>query len=392
MLFRPSTSRSCLPILLCAGIWALAQVPGNGQALRTTATGEKIIVQPDGSARYFNDGQPVTGAAGDDAAYTVLSVNIEPLGDALTPTEADLRHIAERRLNLARTALSLASTRASAATTNREQLENEMDAARRAGNLTELSALSRRFNLAKDLEIKAQDDEADAQQQVGVIEGLLESGKFVKAYNEDRRRTAKRLESVDRPTGQDRTLSLLYPKEAEFTGYGPAKARDGIREPLPCRQVPAPKASNGAQPQTPLLPFFSFTEESLRPFLEGKEYLTASAYVSRDQNQSAFLHLQFGFSNAVARNAYGTLPQGPSLSIHFLDGRSLVLSGERESVGIVNHLQQTLNYDVDYPLKRNELSTLQREAIDYVRVFWAGGYEEYPILRVDAIKLLCRCL
>ena len=381
-----------LTLLLCGVIWALPRVPCSGQELRTTAAGEKIIVSPDGSAVYFNDLTPVPVEGDEEPAYPVLAVSIEPLGEALTPTETDLRRIAERRLNLARAAASLAGTRASAASSNRDALESELRTAREVGNLTQAAALQRRFDLARDLERKALTDEADARQQVSDIESIIEAGTYVTAYNEDRRQKRDRLEAIDRPSGQDRTLALLHPLEAEFTGYGPSGARGGIREALPCRATAALPASNGAQPFTPLLPIFNYTEESLRPFLGGKEYLTASAYASRDAEAQSYLHLNFSFSNAIARNAYGTLPAGTSISIHFLSGRSLTLEGVRESVGIVDHLRQTLNYDVDYPLRRMALSMLQREAIDYVRVFWSGGYEEYPVYRVDGIKRICRCL
>lgn len=380
-------------IILIPICWALAQVPGAGQALRTTPNGEKIIVYADGTALYFNDLKKVTGLeSGDSLAYPVLSVNIESLGEALTPTETDLRRIAERRLALAREALSLAGTRVRAATANRTELENQLAAATQAGNLTQSAALQKRLTLAEKLEEDAQDDEAIAQQKVGVTEAIIEQGRYVEAYNDDRRRRREALKAVDLPRGQDRQLSLLLPKEPNFTGYGPAKGRNGIRSTPPCRPSPAVRASNGAPGKSLTLPFFSYTEPSLRRFLDGEEYLNTTAYTSADAAGNSFLHLTFSFTQPSARNVYGTLPSGTSLSIHLMDGRSLTLDGERESVGIYNHLRQTLNYDVDYPLTRSQQLLLQREAIDFVRVFWSGGFEEYPIHRVDAVKALCRCL
>lgn len=385
---RPVTHYFSLLVL-----WALTQVPCAGQELRTTPTGEKIIVYADGAAVYFNDLTPISALnPGDSVAYPVLSVNIEPLGDALTPTQADLRRIAERRLNLAREALSLAGTRASAARENREGLETQLARARIDGNLTEVASLQKRLSLANNLERDANNDESNALETVSRTERIISEGTYVEAYNEERRKTRDRLESFDRLDRKDRQLSLLLPKEPNFTGYGAATARRGLREPLPCSGGVASTASNGAQPRTPLLPFFSFTEESLRPFLEGKEYLTARAYTSVDQAGENYLHLNLAFSNPGARNAYGILPSGTNLSIHLINGRTITLAGQRESIGIVNHLRQTLNYDVDYRLSRSDLSTLQREAIDYVRIFWSGGYEEYPVLRVDAVKEICRCL
>ena len=381
------------PRLLTLLLVTLFQPEGNAQTLRTLPGGEKIIVYADGSAVYFNDLEPVPGMEpGDSSGYVMLEVDIEPLEAALTPTEADLRRIAERRLNLAREALSLASTRVTAATDNRNSLEDRLADARSTGNLTEIDQLTRQVRIAERLEREAIRDEGTALQQIERTEAIIANGAYVEAYNEDRRQQRENLQVTPPANRQDRRLGLLLPQEAAFTGYGAATAREGIRETSPCRLGTAATASNGAQPLTPTLPLFAYTDPNLRDLLEGQEYLRGRAYTSRDAAGVNYLHLTYAFSKPSARNAYGTLPSGPNLSIHFLNGRNITLDGQRESVGIVNHQQLTLNYDMDYPLSRSQLAQLQREAIDYIRVFWAGGYEEYPIYRVDTIKNLCRCL
>ena len=323
----------------------------------------------------------------------MLSVDIEPLGESLTPTEADLRRITERRLTLAREALTLAGTRASAATANLEHLAAQLEVARNDGDPTKIESLTERYNLARSLEMEAHATRRSAETTVADLETTLRTGRYVGAYNAEQRRRQTSLSEVDLPTGADRKLSLLLPKEPAFTGYGPATARAGLREPLPCAEGLAINVpSNGATPITPLLPFFTFTEPTLRPFLEGKEYLTATAYAARSAEGPGYLHLRLSFSQPTARNAYGSLPAGGSLSVHFLNGRSITLEGERESVGIVNHQRQVLNYDVDYQLPRAAVQALQRQVVDFVRVYWSNGYEEYPVLRVEALQRLVRCL
>ena len=376
---------------------ALSQVRGKGQELRTNAAGEKIIVYADGSARYFNDLTPVGnragGREGEEPAYPVLAVDIAPPAEPLTPTEADLRRITERRLTLAREALTLAGTRASAATTNREHLERQLREARENGTPTIVEPIMKRYNLAKSLEDQTHAGYRAAETNVADLETTLSTGRYVATYNAEQRRRQTGLSKVDLPTGTDRKLSLLLPKEPAFTGYGAATTRAGLREPLPCAGGLSPDVpSNGATPVTPLLPFFTFTEPTLRPFLEGKEYLTTTAYTARSPEGTDHLHVRLSFSQPTARNAYGNLPAGASLSVHFLNGRSITLEGERQSVGIVDHQRQVLNYDVDYLLPRAAVQALQRQVVDFVRVYWSNGYEEYPVLRVEALQRLVRCL
>ena len=380
--------------LLLVALAALTQVPCKGQQLRTNAAGEQIIVYPDGKAVYFNDRSPMKSEGEDgEGAYPVLAVDIEPLGETLTPTELDLRRIAERRLNLAREALTLAGTRVSAAVNNRNGLRAKFNVAKANGNLTEMSQLRKRFELATALVEESTAVEEDAAAKVADIETVLATGRYVETYNAEQRRRQGTLSDVDVPTGQERKLSLLLPKPPTFSGYGPTGTPAGVSEPLPCSgRTTVNVASNGASPLTPLLPFFSYTAPSLRPFLEGQEYLTANAYTARAQGGQSYLHLNLSFSQPTARTAYGTLPAGASMSIHFLNGRSINLAGERTSVGILNHRRGSLEYDVDYPLSRPQLQALERGAIDFVRIYWSGGYEEYPVFRVDRLRRLVGCL
>ena len=370
----------------------MTQVPGKGQELRTTPAGEKIIVYADGEAVYFNDLSPVVRTNAEDSlAYPILAAELSPTEQrSLTPSERELRRIAERRLNLAREAATLAGTRALAASTNRQQLAERLARARAAGNLTEAGAVQRQLDLARDLETVAKRDEARTLDQILQLEATLRDGNFVAAYNRDLKQRQEALSSIP-PAGQDRELRLLLPRPATFTGYGTATARAGLTEAAPCSPTPALAASNGAPATTPLMPFLSYTEPSLRPFLDGKEYLNINAYTSRDGSGN-YLHLQFAFTQPSARNSYGTLPAGTSLSIHFLNGKSITLAGQRESVGILNHRAGELIYDVDYPLSRSQEQTLRREAVDYIQVYWSGGYEEYPVYRVDALRRLAQCL
>ena len=129
--------------------WAGPQVQCDGQELRTNAAGEQIIVYPDGSARYFNDLTLIDEQQKDSAgaAYPVVKVTIEPLSGGVDPTVADLKAIAERKLQLAREAETLARARATAALNNRLALERELVSARSAGRTTDVTALQRRLQL-----------------------------------------------------------------------------------------------------------------------------------------------------------------------------------------------------------------------------------------------------
>lgn len=381
-------------LLLVGSIWALTQVQGWGQELRTNAAGEKIIVYRDGTARYFNNLQLIDAQQKDSAAaaYPVVSVKIEPLSGGVDPTETDLRHIAERKLQLGREAETLARERATAATNNRLKLERELATARAANRQAEAGALQRRLQLAIQVENNALADRTAAEQNAAAAALVVSEGRYVDAYNQARRLEREGPIAPKPVTRTERSLKMLLPAEPAFTGYGSARGRLPVTEAPPCGSQQTARAPSSPTPLSYPTLFFTYTDENLRPFLDGKEYLQCYIYASRDERGDRFLHLQLTFANPNALSSYGFLAENSSLSLHLLNGRHLSLQAAQQAVGIINHAKRELNYSVRYRLPRGAAQELGNQAIDYVRIFWSGGYEEYPVYQVDALRKVMRCL
>ncbi len=381
-------------VLLVLLFWAGPQVQCYGQELRTNASGEQIIVYPDGSARYFNDLSLIEAQQKDSAgaAYPVVKVVIEPLSGGIDPTEADLKAIAERKLQLAREAETLARTRASAALNNRLALEQELAAARAAGRSADATALQRRLQLTRQVAAAALTERTAAEQRAAAANVIVSEGRYVDAYNEARR---KEREGPVAPKPSNRTekdLKMLFPAAPAFSGFGAAVGRNPVREPAPCtNSLPAPRANAPRPVSYPAL-FFTHTDENLRPFLDGKEYLRANAWTSRDERGNRYLHVRYTFANPNAVTSYGYLAKNSSLSLHLLNGRHLSLQAAQEAVGIIDHSRREVNYNVTYLLPRGAAAELRNQALDYVRVFWSSGFEQYEVYQVEALRRLVECL
>jgi hypothetical protein len=382
-------------IILFYLCWAGPQVQVWGQELRTNASGEKIIVYPDGSARYFSDLTLIDAQQKDSAgaAYPVVKVTIEPLSGGVDPTLADLRRIAERKLQLAREAESLAQTRATAATNNRVALERDLNAARTASRNDESAALQRRLQLTRQVETSALNERTDAEKRAAAANIIVSEGRYVDAYNEARRKE-RAGPTVDKPANRaERDLTMLVPAEPAFSGYGPSVGRFSLPEPPPCvNGQPVVNTNSPTTPSSYPTLFFTHTDENLRPFLDGKEYLQTTAWTSRDTRGDRFLHVRFTFANPNVITAYGFLAENSSLSLHLLNGRHISLQANREAVGIIDHARREVNYNVIYRLPRGAAAELRNQALDYVRVFWSGGFEQYEVYQVDALRKLMECL
>ncbi|MEL7162967.1 MAG: hypothetical protein AAFN92_19565, partial [Bacteroidota bacterium] len=193
-------------------------------------------------------------------------------------------------------------------------------------------------------------------------------------------------------TRTERSLEMLLPAELPFTGYGSARGRLPVEEGLPCGTSTTTQIPNGPTPLSYPQLLFTYTDETLRPFLDGKEYLRCQTYVSRDARGDRFLHLQLTFANPNALASYGFLDENSSLSLHLLNGRHLSLQAAALAVGIIDHSRRELNYNVRYRLPRGAAQELENQALDYLRIFWSGGYEEYPVYQVDALRRVMGCL
>ena len=379
-----------LPLLLLL----LAGTRARAQELRTNAEGEKIIVYPDGTARYFNDLTLIDAQRKDSAgaAYPVVKVTIEPLSGGVDPTVADLKRIAERKLQLAREAEDLARVRATAAVTARLALEKDLQTARAAGQTDRAANLQRRLQLARQVETSALAERTTAEERAATAAAVVERGNYVDAYNAARRRE-RAGPAVDKPANRtERDLKMLFPAEPAFSGYGSAAGRFPVREaPLCTDRLPPARPTDPRPVSYPTL-LFTHTDENLRPFLDGKEYLRATAWASRDGRGDRFLHVRYTFANPNVLTSYGYLAENSSLSLHLLSGRVISVQAARQAVGIIDHAKREVNYEAIYRLPRGVAAELRDEALDYVRVFWSAGFEQYEVYQVDALRAVVGCL
>lgn len=379
-----------LLLLLCGVEMTSAQV------IRTHTDGSKIIVYPDGTARYFNTSELVVDYNGSDssAAYPFISVSIEPLSNTVDVTEEDLKRIAIRRLELATQAAELAEERATAAAENRHLLEGKLNSAKSLEDGQTASRLQRQVLLARKIEGESSRELIEARNQLEDARMILQQNRYVESYNEARR---KRRARSARGARNEETLPharrLLGVADANFTGYGkPVTQRPNLPQ-TPCSlafEGPDENSGQYIRASRPEL-FFTHTDESLRPYLQGKEYLTARAHV-HSRGGYRYLTLQLTFANPNAIQTYGYLAEGSLLSIHLLDGNFINLRAINTANGNWNAERKELEYEVTYAIDRAMISSLRQSELDYVQLFWSSGFEEYDIYQVDVLQRLFNCM
>ncbi|MEO0627739.1 MAG: hypothetical protein AAFY91_12175, partial [Bacteroidota bacterium] len=237
--------------------------------------GRMMMIIDDTTAIWFDTREPV-----DRTLFSVVSVKIEPLEDAVDPvTEGDLIRIAQRQQQLAEEASVLAANRARAASDNRNQIQQQLMTARSVGQTSEAAQLQRQLQLAERIAQEAEQERLLALRNANQATAVVEQGRHVEMYNQNRRKRRERrrrrtVESDDKfSPGPVYILSTN-----DFSGYGDI------------RSIPPERACNLAYEGidedsgdyvrlTRSERFFSHTDPSLRPYLEGREYLECHAHI-----------------------------------------------------------------------------------------------------------------
>lgn len=376
-------TRLAVLVLFCGLATGLA-----GQEIRSNAAGEKFYVYPDGQVTYFN-GDPVDPETA--AQFTTIKVEIEPLSGPIDITQDDIYRIALRRTQLAEQAAEIARLRATEATANRQRLERELAEKQ---NPEQRRALQRQLTLARRLEDESKLEALAAQKEHVRNAVLTAKGGYLQDYNQRVRR--RRDLEVQRSTEAGyATTSVLPTSRLDGSQQTWTSGSDfSTRPPV----VPCAVVAEGIDEQTgeytkrlerQLL--FTHTDDRLRPYLKDKAYLRCEGYL-HSQGGYRFVTLEFTFAYPNAREAYGLIEKNSVLTIRMLDGSFVNLRAGRMDHGSYDTQKELLTYRVFYPIDRGQITTLKSGDLDYVRVFWSSGYEEYEIFQTDFFRRQLECL
>ena len=359
-----------------------------GQEIRSNDANEKFYVYPDGRVTYFN-GDPVDAETA--AQFTTITVEIEPLSGPIDVTQDDIYRIALRRTQLAEQAAEIARLRATEATANRERLEREL-----ANNPDpeRSRALQRQLTLARRLEDESKLEALDAQKEHVRNAVLTAKGGYLQDYNQ-RVRRRRELEIQRSAEAGYATASVLPSRRLGSAPDSWSSDVDFSTQPphRPCEIV-----TEGIDEQTgeyikslerQLL--FTHTDDRLRPYLKDKAYLRCEGYL-HSQGGYRFVTLEFTFAYPNAREAYGLIEKNSVLTIRMLDGSFANLRAGRMDHGSYDTQRELLTYRVFYPIDRGQIATLKSGDLDYIRVFWSSGYEEYEVFQTDFFRRQLECL
>ena len=363
----------------------------SAQVIRQNAHGEKIIVYPDGTWKYFNEKK-----SGGGSDYPVYEASVTPFDNPVLITEQDALKIATRRAQLAREAADIAQERAVKATEQRLKLEQDFTtaSAREAAESENLRRLNIRLSAARKTEVESKNEALIAQQELTKADELTQKGNILEVF---KAAEASRKNQIYFPKADALSadfFSSINPTTPYYQDFVKTNPYYGLEKQVQCKfKFNGKDPSNGRlRKELDAQHLFSFTDDKLRLFLKDKEYLSCKGYLSSLDGGYRFLTLEFTFSTPNAKEAYGFIEKGSILTIRLINGDFINLKSGTMDRGSYDTKENLLTYRVHYGIASDQLGFLEKSEVDKIRVFWSSGYEEYEVYQLDFFMKQLACL
>ena len=387
------------------------------QEIRTNDAGERIIVYPDGSWKYFD------GSAPDAAADPTAGMSEEAAADYLD-REARKRAIQraeraraeanrlEREFREARIARLLAErelenldgsspSAVEEATDNVDQRKEAQELAEArwenasdyADNLSDLIYAPRKKRAKKMVKLDAKRSawlrKNDPSYQPEVVD--IAAPKFNPVPSDGNGIPAAT------PPPSDRPAATPPPRPANRTYAKYRPENDVVTNPpaTDCRLAfeGTDEFTKVKRKQTERTLFFSHTNKELRDIFTGEDdYITAYGHLVQVDGGTRILVIDYYIASQTADRTFGALRPNAAVTLRFLDGETFKLFNNKYDAGKYDPVTGKYHFQGQYSVSGKVQKMVTKSELDQVRVVWETGYEDYPVYELDFFRDQFECL
>jgi len=137
--------------------------------------------------------------------------------------------------------------------------------------------------------------------------------------------------------------------------------------------------------------FFSYTEEILKEYMQGEDYLVCTGGLIDIQGIIA-LDVEFVIDSPQARYDYGSIGAGAQMILQLIDGEIITLLSEKSDSGRINKATGKTEFSTIFLISPREEKTLRKTEISAVRMVWGTGYEDYEVNELDFLINQFQCI
>jgi len=363
-----------------------------GQEIRQNEIGERIIVFPDGTWRYFHKRQLSGGN------YPVVNQEITPLDNPIEITREEVYQLANRRIQQAKDAIYYADIRAKAMAEQEKELQNKIVIAQQNSLVPpeELNKLLHQLTLTQQLAVTSLGTIKEAQSDLLITQDLKMKGDILRLFKAENSPGKLDLNTVfaseemvnldffanDSPLSfYGQNMGAIMPDYLASTGSICQYAYEGLdAKGLDWRR----------DGEKELL--FTFTDERLRLFFPEKEYLRCEAFLSSLGKREKQLTIEFVFAYPNAREAYGVIEKNSLITLKLFDGQIIELKAGELDLGKYESDKDIMTYRMIYKMDNQQINLLRKQELEEIRMYWSAGFEVYPVYNIDFFSRQLKCL
>lgn len=363
-----------------------------GQEIRQNEIGERIIVFPNGTWRYFHKRQ----LSGDN--YPVVNKEVTPLDNPIEITREEVYQLVNRRIQQAKDAMYYADIRAKAMAEQEKELQNKIADAQKNSLVPadELNKLFNQLTLTKQLASNSLGTIKEAQSDLLITQELKMKGDILRLFKPEVSPGKLELSTV---FASEEMVNLdFFANDSPLAFY-----KQNIGTNLPDYLVSASSICQYTYEgldakgldwrrdgEKELL--FTFTDERLKLFFPDKEYLRCEAFLSSVGKREKQLTIEFRFSYPNAREAYGVIEKNSLITLKLFDGQILELKAGELDLGKYETDKDILTYRMIYKIDNQQINLLRKQELEEIRMYWSAGFEVYPVYNIDFFSRQLKCL
>ena len=380
-------------LLLLTGLFLFAPETAHAQKITTNEHGDKIILYPDGSWRYFdNKLDDVSDNYFSKGADNNNNSNETKREQAIDNYRKELIKEAERAVALENSALRNYED----VQFDRVLIEEELDDANKGSDATkaEIKEIKRRLNEAEEREKEAYEGLNIVAKKAKEAEGKMAFSDD-EIYNlifmntepsttSDNAKVKVKKSTTKKNIGKKKVFASFDPKD-DVMMYPPERkceiAFDGVDD-----------FSGKKRKEVTKKVLFAYTSDEMRPYFKGEDYMICEAYLSSLSGGYKFLTLEIQIASENAKLDYGIIEKGSLLTLKLMDNTNIQLFNNKTDVGIINELQNSVIYTSQYVISSGAEKILRKKEIDKIRIIWSSGYEDYEVYDLDFFVNQFNCL
>ncbi len=373
-----------------------------GQKVLTTNSGQRILLVDDGSWRLISETETLDGEASESGPslnsfkspkqgkYPITPDQREMIQNLLTTLMSDEAQLivnvemGKRKMNQLKEEKSKSKKEKNK--DNTEKLKNQIANTKKSIKSDEkfYKETSKLIELSNDLldgKVKNKDKAFASLELKSKTFDAINSGMGGLSSGEEEEEEVNENNTIEAPQPKKYSTSFsIEESRGSKNNYDCEIVFDGFDE-----------AIGSERREVKTQPFFSFSQEKMKPYFKTDDYLKCSASISK-VDKKYYLTLNIRIRSKDASKTYGMLRAQENIKIQLIDGRSVYGTSINNDVGKIESYTGHTLYTGIFELDKGDVNELKSNYLDSIGIIWSSGYEEYEIYNVDFLTNQIECL